>query len=653
MPQKQSSFSRAFKLLLILWSPAFLFSFVGAFSISGILGASRFSFEYVFYAVDFIFSFVLEVIVLAGTFGIIIELLSGETAVTSIERFVRNLAVFWPLALIVCMIPWGVHFFSFLLMGHIGLNIDLIRPCVWIFVFYWAAGRIVRAKYPELCVAKPMDLQPSWRLLYTGVLFLVSNLGLLFLQEFFGQLPLIKGVFIFLSTEVYLFIFAFFVCEFLDANPGICEKFYNSKKLILINPVYSGGIPSLAQMLTSPYPNFFVVLRALTPKTYAVVEYNQIIWRENYYLQDALVAISCFSSNSAEAYKIAREFRARGAKVVMGGPHVSLFPQEALRFCNTVVIGAAESVWETIIRDYEKGELKDIYQGTCSGSAVDRVQKYLLEEAPLEVAAQFIQASRGCKFKCYFCANPALAKYGTLKKPLEDVVALVKRVSSKHKNISFSDNNIYLDPAYAKDLFRALIPLKITWSACSSLDIARDDEALQLLKESGCKRLLIGYEIAAGSLEMKRGGKFSMVQEYIALTRKMQSYGVGIKAQFIFGFPEDTWSSLFRLWWLSVRLSPQLSGLTFLTPIPGSAYFDDVVRDEKIIDLNWRGYSLVRQVVDHGNLGHPFILRRIYGIFVYVFFFTACTGGRVIFVVLTWFFIAWYQSLFLARQSFF
>ncbi|MBF0595502.1 MAG: cobalamin-dependent protein, partial [Candidatus Omnitrophica bacterium] len=402
------------------------------------------------------------------------------------------------------------------------------------------------------------------------------------------------------------------------------------KRLILINLAGGGTLVETTSSLLRQYPPFFSVLKALTPDGYLFVEYNRVpFWEDRFYQGDALVAISCFTSNCADAYKIAKEFRRCGATVIMGGPHVTFFPEEALEFCDTVVAGAAESVWEEVIRDYENKSLKRVYQGVCSTEGMSRVHRHLMN-GPMDAAADFIQASRGCKFNCYFCATRALLDGVQVENPVEDTIALINRISVSKKNILFLDNNIYADPAYAKKLFTALIPLKLNWGASTSIDIAQDDEALALLKKSGCKMLLIGYEIDAASAEKEKGGKLVLAAKYAVLSRKIQKAGILIKAHFIFGFSRDAWGSLLRLWWACFKISPFIAGLSFLTPVPGSAFFNDSFREQKVINLNWRNYDLCAQVFAHPRLGTPWVLRCAFLPVALIFFLTASTLGRLI-----------------------
>ena len=208
----------------------------------------------------------------------------------------------------------------------------------------------------------------------------------------------------------YIHVFEFIFCALyiLDHYPEIKEKFSNSKEIFLINPMGAEVVQSVGFSGLRRYPPVFVVLKALSPKTYKFREFNQVLWHERYYKSNVLVCITCFTSNCYEAYKIAKEFKKRGSKVVMGGPHVTYLPHEALAFCDSVVIGQAEGVWREVIRDYENGTLKPQYRGPATEADYAQVHEELLNSPP-SIVKEFLETSRGCKFRCHFCTIPALS----------------------------------------------------------------------------------------------------------------------------------------------------------------------------------------------------------------------------------------------------
>ncbi|MBI3617011.1 MAG: cobalamin B12-binding domain-containing protein [Candidatus Omnitrophica bacterium] len=354
------------------------------------------------------------------------------------------------------------------------------------------------------------------------------------------------------------------------------------------------------------YPPLFTVLKALTPKTYNFVEFNRCFWQRRYWRADKLVAISCYTSNCYEAYKIAKEFKKRGSKVVMGGPHVTFLPDEALVYCDSVVIGEAEGVWEDVIKDYENNSLKPVYSGVAKEDFYTKTHAELMNSPP-EIIRDFLELTRGCKYQCHFCTIPLLSGGKVRKTPIPELVELFKRVRTKHKYIALLDNNIYNDPAYSKQLFEALKPLGIKWQSFCTIDIAKNKEAVRLAKESGCSMLCFGYEIFGGSLEDQNRGKLAMVDRYLEYSRIIQKAGIKIRGNFIYGWDSDNIKSLFKIWKFAFRLRPFLTVIAFLTPLPGSQLYYTMLKEDRLTNLNWRQYDCLDLVFDHKSISHTFL----------------------------------------------
>ena len=206
-----------------------------------------------------------------------------------------------------------------------------------------------------------------------------------------------------------------------------------------------------------------------------------------------LVGISVMTYLAPRAYEIAAKFRARGVKVVLGGIHVSMCPEEAKEHADSIVVGESEKTWPILVEDFRRGELKSLYE-----------EKDLpkLENLPIPRRELFkpnsywttncVQTSRGCPFACDFCTVTIFGGNQFRLRPIEQVIEEVKRL--KKGFVVFVDDNIAGNKAYAKQLFKALIPLKINWGSQASLTMARDPELLDLAAKSGCTALFIGVE---------------------------------------------------------------------------------------------------------------------------------------------------------------
>jgi radical SAM superfamily enzyme YgiQ (UPF0313 family) len=303
-----------------------------------------------------------------------------------------------------------------------------------------------------------------------------------------------------------------------------------------------------------------------------------------------------------------------------------------LAYCDSVVIGEAEGVWKDVIKDFENNTLKPKYTGTAVEDFYTEVHKELLISPP-HVIKDFLETTRGCKFRCHFCTIPSLSGGRTRKKPVAEIVELIQKIKHKYKNFIFIDNNIYSDPAYAKELFQALIPLKVKWRTQCTIDIAKNTETLALAKASGCDGFLFGYEIFGGSLEKQQGGKFAMSQNYIRYTKIIKEMGITIKAHFIFGFDSDNFWNLPRLWKFCFNIWPNWTIISMLTPLPGSRVYHDMLEENRILNLNWRNYAMNDLVVRHPHMNSQ-VASFLFPYIRTFFLLTTSSGGGVLLSVL-------------------
>ncbi|MBI5211383.1 MAG: radical SAM protein [Elusimicrobia bacterium] len=401
------------------------------------------------------------------------------------------------------------------------------------------------------------------------------------------------------------------------------------KKLILVNPAFGGLVAgALGRLFKFSYPPVFSILEALTPKDYEVVVHHQP-FAVRY--EPGLAAITSFTSNARRAYRHADGFRRAGAKVVMGGCHAMFRVEEALEHCDSVVVGEVEAVWKDVLRDYERGELKRTYEGGRPGDFWRRYHEGFLR-LPGRKLRSSIQTTRGCRFKCRFCVVPALYG-GTLRHvPVDKVVEQVRAIPAPDRFfVIFNDNNIYADPAYARELFKELVPLGIRWEALASVDIAEDEEALRLARRSGCRRLHVGFETVNEAVVGAHPGKLAFAGRYLDLIRRVEAHGIRIKGSFMIGFDEDTLLSLGRLLLFTFRANLQMAVFSVLTPMPGTPLFEEFEKGRGAPALDWDefdGFHVVRRA---GNLS-PWVLRGLVPLFRYSFLLTTDFGRCLMFV---------------------
>ena len=577
---------------------------------------------------------VVKIVFYSGMYGMFVELASGESIVTGINKLKSNAKDYWKLYTLIVLLHFVIFLIFFLYLPYIPALMKLIHLFLTIFISALIVIVFVSKKY-----LKPLGLAKRKVMVKARDAVILLLLYLILIA--YSILPLITDIHVSRFVIISLFFRAYISSLFflylahlvINNYPEIRQSFAFKNELYLINPIEGGGVffhwVMYFMLRGQPPPAWITILKALTPERYHIRVFNRAIWHPCYFASGKLVGISCSTTNnSPEAYKLAKEFKKRGSTVIMGGLHVQAFPQEALEYCDSVVLGEAEGIWSQVIEDYENHCLQKEYYPREDESAYQRIHQYQ-RNLSSNVIQSCIETTRGCKYNCYFCAlrNMKLSHH---RKPVSEVIDLVKRLGKKNKTFTFLDNNLYSDPEYLRELFQALKPLKIKWLAASTLEIAEDDTLLSLAKESGCCLLYLGYEIAPGMKEQKQGGKLSMAQQYLELSHKIQKKGILIRAHYILGFDFQGLKSFWDLFIFNLRLRPLLLALFILTPLPGSPFFNHILPQNRIKTLNWRNYNVGNLVFKSEKIPAFFLRQPFYSFYLlFMFIFTTKFGWIV------------------------
>jgi radical SAM superfamily enzyme YgiQ (UPF0313 family) len=333
-------------------------------------------------------------------------------------------------------------------------------------------------------------------------------------------------------------------------------------------------------------PLVFAILKSLTPPDVEVVFHDERLAAIPYDEATDLVAMTVETFTARRAYQIASEFRARGVPVVMGGYHPTFLPDEALRFADSVVIGDAEGVWPRVVEDARKGRLQQRYSQTgfapLDGLMPDRSIFRGKRYAPVAM----IQYGRGCRYNCEFCSIRAFYGSDLRQRPVREVVEEIERAGRRH--IFIVDDNIFVDVPKAKELFTALIPLKIRWSCQVSIDVARDPELMRLLEKSGCTTAVVGFEsLSPKNLHQMKKDWNLRWNDYPTAIRILQDAGIMIYGTFVFGYDEDTPDSFEATVEFAIENRFYLGNFNPLTPTPKARLYDRLKSEGRMLYERW------------------------------------------------------------------
>lgn len=304
-----------------------------------------------------------------------------------------------------------------------------------------------------------------------------------------------------------------------------------------------------------------------------------------------LVAISTFSAQVFEAYAIADRLRAKGVKVAMGGLHVSVRHEEALEHADYVFIGEGENIWPRLVEAVESGDAQRVWDAK-EFPLVDikslPVPRYdLLEGRPYNRFT--VQTSRGCPWRCDFCASTVMLRQAYRKRPIEHIIRDLKELTTFRKRpfIEFADDNTFVDKAWSKELCRQLIPLKLKWFTETDITVADDPELLGLMREAKCRQVLIGLESPERSslegMEEKTNFKARRWAGCKDAIRRIQDHGITVNGCFILGLDGHTPDIFEEVLEFALDVPLFEVQITVLTPFPGTPLYDRLLSEGRII----------------------------------------------------------------------
>jgi radical SAM superfamily enzyme YgiQ (UPF0313 family) len=360
-------------------------------------------------------------------------------------------------------------------------------------------------------------------------------------------------------------------------------------RLTIVHPAigHKPGEKYIGTWQMEPLPA--AVIAGLTPKDVTVRFYDDRLEAIPFDEPADLVAISVETYTAKRAYQIASEYRRRGVPVVMGGFHAMLCPEEVADYAEAVVIGEAEELWPQVIDDARHGTLRKLYRaprrpalaGLRPDRSIFRGKRYL----PIGL----VEAGRGCHFTCDFCAIQTAFGRTQTRRPAADIVAEIASLAGQGKRFFFFvDDNITSNMRQAKELYRALAPLKVRWVSQASINAAHDEEFLALITQSGCEGLLIGFEsLNPENLRAMNKGFNTMKGGYAAALANLRRYGVKLYLTFIFGYDEDTPASFAETVEFARQHRIYIGAFNHLTPFPGTPLYQRLEAEGRLLYDAW------------------------------------------------------------------
>ncbi len=387
-------------------------------------------------------------------------------------------------------------------------------------------------------------------------------------------------------------------------------------RLYLINPhnpaVSLTNRKSLWNRFRIWKPLGLLVLAGMTPSEWEVTVVDENLGPPDYARMPRpdLVGITAFTSQATRAYAVAAEFRARGVPVVMGGIHASMCSAEASERVDAVVTGEAEGVWHEVLEDAKRGALEGIYVGP----------RVSLDEVPIArhdlLAGEYrlgsIQTTRGCPLRCSFCSVTAFNGGHFRHRPIDKVVDELRLIQEKY--VLIVDDNLIGTRgdhiARTKELFRAMIRADLgkKWIAQVTINMADDEELLELASRAGCLGVFIGFESPSveGLAEVHKKFNLQKDRDFRSSVRRLQRHGIMVVGSFILGLDVDAPGIGEQIADAAGRYGLDALTLLILTPLPGTVLWTKMEEQGRIVANrfpdDWRYYTLAFPVAQYRQL---------------------------------------------------
>jgi radical SAM superfamily enzyme YgiQ (UPF0313 family) len=309
-----------------------------------------------------------------------------------------------------------------------------------------------------------------------------------------------------------------------------------------------------------------------------------------------VVGITVHLTFAARAYALAAWYRGQGARVVLGGLHVTACPAEAAPHADALALGEGVQLWPEILADLEAGTLQKVYEGSFRlPYRQDPPPRRALIPRRSFLTTSSLIATRGCHNRCGFCYLSTEGLHVPYQ--VRDVEQVVAEFSAEGQPYGvFIDNNLGSRPDYLRALCAALAPLQKIWSAAVSIDVTDDPALVRAMALAGCTGVFVGFEsLEDGNLADARK-RTPRTQDYARRVRMLHDHGIQVNGSFVLGFDRDGPDVFGRTaaWIEENRL--ECATFHILTPYPGTPLFRQMEREGRLLHRDWSLYDTAHVV---------------------------------------------------------
>jgi radical SAM superfamily enzyme YgiQ (UPF0313 family) len=337
------------------------------------------------------------------------------------------------------------------------------------------------------------------------------------------------------------------------------------------------------------------LLAALTPPGHTVMLVEEAFAPDDINQEVDLVGITVLTELALRAYQIGDAYRRKAVKVVMGGIHPTVLPDEALEHSDAVVVGEAEGVWPQVVSDAASGQKQRIYRSDkmTDLEGLPNPRRDLLSRSKYQGCIRIpvgVETSRGCPYDCEFCCIGQTLGQRYRVRPVQEVIAEIESIDSPH--LFFCDDALGLNRNVSKELFTEMIPLRRRWLAQGTVSLAEDVELLRLMQRSGCLGLLIGFESVQKGPQNEVKKIKNLKVDFHEAMRRFHGEGFGILGSFVFGFDYENKDVFDQTFEFIMKCHMDVVQMRILTPYPGTRLYKRLLSEDRLLVRDWwlRGY---------------------------------------------------------------
>jgi radical SAM superfamily enzyme YgiQ (UPF0313 family) len=371
-------------------------------------------------------------------------------------------------------------------------------------------------------------------------------------------------------------------------------------KILLIFPKYPYNSKSFSVIAPLSLP----ILASFFPPEFEVFLIDENVDCIDFSIPVDYVLISAYTLNIKRGYEIADHFREKNVPVLMGGVHVSFYPTEAHLHADSVCIGEVEGIVDDLINDMRKGSLKEIYNSTQYSELVNLPlpRRDLLNRNAYHFINS-INISRGCPHRCHFCSVSAFNGKKYRFRPISDIQNelnhLIENARGMERFFYITDSHFAANKSFTIKLLQMFKRLKKFSYVCFITAVkAGDKEILELLKQTSCASLLIGFEsVVQGSISNMRK-KHNKIEDYKMIIKRIHEYGIPIQGSFVFGFDGEQKNVFEQTFDFCQENCIDVGMFSILTPYIGTDLRLSLEKQKRIIHNDWNLYDSMEVVYE-------------------------------------------------------